>query len=317
MAKLATAPLYDDIAGLPQGGAAVWLTTADGLRLRLATWDSALTPTRGTVLIFTGRTEYIEKYGPVISRLRAMGLAVAIWDWRGQGLSTRPGGDPTYGWVKDFAQYQTDLAAVMSAPQVTALPGPHVMLAHSMGGAIGLRALHNGLDVAGAIFSAPMWGIKMPGIATYIAMIAKKLGFGRKRPPFVTSAVPYVLDSPFDGNVLTGDAEVYAWLAQTLRTHPDLSLGGPSFGWIAEGARETKSLSAFPAVTAPTLTFLGSRENVVLPAPIQAYHAKPGAGDLKICPEAEHEIFMETAAIQDPVWTQISKFLDMTLAKNA
>ena len=42
-----------------------------------------------------------------------------------------------------------------------ALPRPWRLLAHSMGGTIGLRALTRGVPVAAAVFSAPMWGIRV------------------------------------------------------------------------------------------------------------------------------------------------------------
>ena len=44
---------------------------------------------KGTVCIFPGRTEFIEKYFEVVRDLRARGFAVAVLDWRGQGLSDR------------------------------------------------------------------------------------------------------------------------------------------------------------------------------------------------------------------------------------
>ncbi len=55
-----TAPLYNDISGGPEGGVAHWLTTSDGLRIRVGLWNMA--DAKGTVLIFPGRTEFVEKY---------------------------------------------------------------------------------------------------------------------------------------------------------------------------------------------------------------------------------------------------------------
>ena len=44
---------------------------------------------KGTVCVFPGRAEFIEKYFEVVRDLRARGFAVATIDWRGQGLSDR------------------------------------------------------------------------------------------------------------------------------------------------------------------------------------------------------------------------------------
>jgi len=55
------APFFADIDDGPEGGAAWWLTADDGLRIRLGVWSKEAA--KGTVLLFPGRTEYIEKYG--------------------------------------------------------------------------------------------------------------------------------------------------------------------------------------------------------------------------------------------------------------
>ena len=60
------------------------LKTPDGVALRFARW--APPPGRkGTVCLFPGRAEFIEKYFETVRDLRARGFAVATIDWRGQG----------------------------------------------------------------------------------------------------------------------------------------------------------------------------------------------------------------------------------------
>ena len=63
-------------------GQAFFLRTEDGLRLRLGLWQPEGEAT-GTVLLFPGRTEYLEKYAPVAARLAAdieeiSGVAVPV-----------------------------------------------------------------------------------------------------------------------------------------------------------------------------------------------------------------------------------------------
>ena len=64
------------------------LKTPDGVSLRFARWQPPA-GRRGTVCIFQGRGEWIEKYFETVRDLRARGFAVAALDWRGQGLSDR------------------------------------------------------------------------------------------------------------------------------------------------------------------------------------------------------------------------------------
>ena len=88
----------------PKGGGVRLVEASDGGKGRIAVWPArgGDTPSaakgrkkekpRGTVLLLHGRTEFIEKYYPVIEKLLQRGFAVATLDWRGQGLSERPVG---------------------------------------------------------------------------------------------------------------------------------------------------------------------------------------------------------------------------------
>ena len=96
------------------------MTARDGVRLRVGLWPKR--DARGTVLIFPGRTEYVEKYGRAASEFAARGYAVATIDWRGQGLSERLIDDPLTGHVFDFADYQIDVAALTEAAAEAGLP---------------------------------------------------------------------------------------------------------------------------------------------------------------------------------------------------
>src|SRR6201982_1616203 len=74
---------------VPDEAATAMLQTPDGVLLRYARW--APPPGRkGTVCIFQGRAEFIEKYFEVVRDLRARGFAVATIDWRGQGRVPAP-----------------------------------------------------------------------------------------------------------------------------------------------------------------------------------------------------------------------------------
>jgi lysophospholipase len=98
---------------VPEGAVDGTIKTPDGVELRFARWPAGDGKRKGTVCVFPGRAEMIEKYFEVVSELRARGFAVAVLDWRGQGGSTRMLADPRKGHVEDFAEYQIDLDAFM------------------------------------------------------------------------------------------------------------------------------------------------------------------------------------------------------------
>lgn len=289
---LTPAPFYAEVAAGPAGGAAYWLA-AGGARIRAAVWPDG---GAGTVLLFPGRTEYAEKYGRAAADLNARGYATVAIDWRGQGLADRALPDRMLGHVDDFAHYQQDVAAVLDMVAQLALPQPLYLLAHSMGGCIGLRALLRGLPVRAAAFSAPMWGITMPAwkrpIAGPLAQLAHWTGQGHRRVPGGSSQT-YLLEAGFGGNMLTTDPDMWMYMKAQVTQRPELALAAPTLGWLHAALTECRALSLAPAPDTPCVTWLGTAERVVDPAPVHQRMAGWRAGQLHLMPGAEHEVMME------------------------
>ncbi|MEM1273517.1 MAG: alpha/beta hydrolase [Pseudomonadota bacterium] len=303
------APLYDDVALGPQGGRAYWLSCDDGTRIRMAIWP--LSDAKGTVLMFPGRTEYIEKYGRLAEDFAAAGLAMITIDWRGQGLSDRPLPQRDIGYVESFAEYQQDVAALKAAlADMEEAPKPWHLLAHSMGGAIGLRALYDGLDVSGVAFTAPMWGIAMSPIsrifARFLQFAARPLRIDRRFAPSTGPAKPM----DFSDNRLTTDREQFLYMENQTQTYPDLALGGPSIRWLTEALAETAALMEMPAPPKPALNLIGTEEKiVVVPVARRRMSTWPG-GDLLMIDGAEHEVLMEAPDKRGPALAKVIAWFD-------
>ncbi len=292
------APLYDDIAFGPEGGRAFWVRASDGVRLRLAHWPRMRAmETRGTVLLFPGRTEYVEKYGPTAGELAAMGHDTLVIDWRGQGLADRLCRNAMIGQVRDYAEYQLDVAAMLEAAGALGLPRPYYLLSHSMGGCIALRSLHQGIGVNAAVFSAPMWGISISArlrpMAWASSWLASHIGLGCMLAPG-TVIETYVSVQDFKDNQLTSDENRYAFLQKQAAAHPELTLGGPSMSWLYASLRETRALRRMNPPKVPVVTFLGTHERIVDPAPVHDLMRRWGKlGRLEMIEGAEHEVLME------------------------
>lgn len=281
---------------------AFFVTADDGVKLRLACWRGDDKAT-GTVLLFPGRTEYVEKYARVAAVLNAAGLAVLSIDWRGQGLSERLQDDPRPGHISDFSDYQHDVVEMVLAATELGLPRPWHLLAHSMGGCIGLAALYNELPVERAAFSAPMWGInlrQMPrGMALGIAYIAGRLGRGGQAAPGSGTSGTYVLDESFSANLLTGDAEEWVQMVREAAAWPDLTIGGASFDWVSNALNECTRLSALPSPDYPVLISLGEDEKIVSASAIRDRAGRWDNARLLNIPRCRHEVMMEQAAARD------------------
>lgn len=307
------APLFEESEG-PEGGQAWWLSCADGVRLRIGWWPAE--NARGTVLLFPGRTEYVEKYGRAAAEYGKAGYNLVAIDWRGQGLADRQLADRATGHVKDFAEYQLDVDAVLAAvAELEGAPLPRVLIGHSMGGCIGLRAAYR-LDLAAVAFSAPMWGIRLnPAVrpaAWLLSSISHPLGFSGRYAPG-TEAETYALAAEFADNMLTRDEEMWLYMRRQLTSHPELALGGPSLHWLNRALVEMRRLMRKPAPALPCLTFLGGNERIVEPSAIHRRMATWEGGELVVPEGAEHEIMMERPDVRDDFFKRTIAFFDSHL----
>jgi len=301
LAGQAPAPLAE--CGAPEGGRAVWLRAADGVRLRVGYW-----PGERLALVLPGRTEVIEKYGLVVRDLAAAGWGALVVDWRGQGLADRALADPLRGHVGDFAEFQRDLDAVLDFAQAQA-PGPMPWLAHSMGGCIALRGLTRGLPCKAVAFSAPMLGLAQePGklrALGWLAALARPFRADRGYAP--TTGAGFGLPSmAFEGNNLTTDPAQFERMKAQILGDPRLSLGGPSLRWMAAALAEITALAALPSPEVPALFGLGGAEGIVSPAAVRDRAARWPGAELAEYPGARHELLMERPEVREDFLTRVS-----------
>lgn len=275
----------------PADARCFWLTAKDGLRLRIGLWG---TPRNGTVLLFPGRTEYIEKYGRAAGELTARGYACVAIDWRGQGLADRLLDDPLKGHVTQFTDYQMDLDAVMAAlPQLGLTTDRLYVIAHSMGGCIGLRAMMQGLPVHAAVFSAPMWGLPVPTPLRLLAHGLCQLGLSRMYVPGNKGAQSHAATVPFEGNNLTSDKDGLDYMQRQTSAHPQLSLGAPTLQWATQAFAEMATLASMPSPEVPAIGFTGADEEIVENSAVARRMADWKNGQYQDLPGARHEIMME------------------------
>ncbi|NWG45767.1 MAG: alpha/beta hydrolase [Alphaproteobacteria bacterium] len=315
---------------VPKGGAQSWITAADGVKLRLGIWRAAdhqpaprpegePAPPRGsgTIVLLHGRTEFIEKYFETIGELLARGLDVVTFDWRGQGRSDRLLSNPVKGHVADFADYVADLHLVLETTLPTLQPGPLYLIAHSMGGAVALRYLHDhpARAFSACVLTAPMTGIavSMPQKrALALTRLAARLGLGGLYAPGRSHVHP--LTEPFEANIVTHDRSRFDRNKALLQAEPELILDGPTYGW-AKAALETTALFRNPtwlgAIRVPVLLLSAGQEALV----DNESHARVAA----LLPESEHvtiegarhELLQETRALRARFWQLFDAFVGL------
>lgn len=205
---------------------------------------------------------------------------------------------------------------MMRAAREVELPRPYYLLAHSMGGAIGLRAVMEGMAVRAAAFSAPMWGLQIKPhlrpLAWMLSHSMPKMGRGHQLPPG-TRMDHHVLTDGFEGNLLTRDPDQFEIMRQQLMAHPEMTLGGPSYVWLREALLETRHLANRASPSLPALALLGTNERIVELSPIQTRMQDWKGSQLELVPDAEHEVLMEGPAVTQPLFdTMTELFLQAT-----
>src|SRR3954451_12192750 len=229
---------------VPEGATVGTVKTSDGVVLRFARWEPP--PGRkGTLCVFPGRTEFIEKYFEVVRDARSRGFAVAILDWRGQGLSERALPNARKGHVHDFSNYDRDLEAFVKEVVLPDCPPPLFALGHSMGGAVLIRSAYQGRRWFDRIVvTAPMIGLSGASGTSFArgsAQFLRLIGGGGSYIPGGGGTAINTL--PFPGNNLTSDPVRYARTVAILEAEPTLGIGSPLVAWLNAAFRTMRDFA--------------------------------------------------------------------------
>lgn len=286
----------------PQGAEVIWYEGRGGHRLRMLYAPEPKDngeKTRGLAIVCPGRSEFIEKYFEVARDLQDRGFAVVIFDWPGQGLSQRPLKNPLAGHIKSFDWYVEALMRGLGKIERRA-PKTWVVVAHSMGGAIALKAMmERRLTVVAAAFSAPMWGIPIWFFQRWYGRSMRFFGGGAMQ------ARPVQPEESFENNQLTHDEPRWQLFRRLIEAEPKLALGEPTIAWVVASLNAFKGFFAPNAVSAlkdvPMLVAIASEETIVKKSAQRKLGNRLKAKIITV-QGAGHEILMETDERRDQFW---------------
>lgn len=291
-------------------------TASDGWALRRFDWPADMATdaaARGSILFAGGRGDIFEKYLELFAHWHAHGWNVTWLDWRGQGGSGRLTADPHVGHISDFAIYIKDFAEFYADWSAQA-PGPRIMMGHSMGGHLLLRAAVEGVAAPDAmVLVAPMLGLRNAlgaGLGERVARLIGGIG-NAARPAWKTNEKPGGLESR--QALLTHDADRYADEIWWQETHPEIVTGPPSWKWVIEAFASTRELRQSPALKmmrVPTLMLVPMADQLVDAKAAIGIGAKlPDCRVLRFGKEAAHEVLRETDSVRNRAIGEIDIFL--------
>lgn len=296
---------------LPIGARVGTFKGFDGAPLRYAFWPANRQPRRGTVCLFGGRGEYIEKYFETVADLQRRGFAVATMDFRGQGGSIRQLANRRKGYVRDFADHDGDLTRFMRDIVLPDCPPPYIGLGHSTGGNVLLRqATAQNSWFERMVLSAPLLHFAPASLPFSEAMVCRlsalacTLGMGHS---YARGRLDdnFFESMPFENNDLTSDQERFNRNLDILRLAPDLATGGPTYAWIRAACRSMRALAhpGFPErVRVPILLVAAGADRVVSSLAIEELARRLKIGSHIIIPGAQHEILQERDEFRQQFW---------------
>ena len=293
-------------------------TAADGHSIRRIDWlpqSLGESCARGSILFLPGRGDHYEKYLESLEEWHRAGWHVSAIDWRGQGGSGRLGIDPVTGHVEDFALWIGDLAGFWREWKDCS-PAPHVLIGHSMGGHLALRAVaEQQVDPQALVLSAPMLGFTASaapdGLMHLAARAMARLG-NPARPAWKWSEKPGEMPVSRE-KLLTHDRDRYADETWWRETRPELVMGPGSWRWVERAYRSMRDLAApgvLEKIKTPVLIVATENDRLVGWKAIEAAARRLPQGELlRFGAEARHEILREVDAVRNRAMSHIDAFL--------
>lgn len=286
----------------------------DGFNIRFEKISSHTQNDRGTVVLLSGRSEFIEKYHEVISELNHRGWHVATFDWRGQGLSDRMLTNRFKGYVESYDDYLKDLKLFMKQQIDEERNRPVVMLAHSMGAHVALKYLHDYPGkVQKAILTSPLIDIAGPYLLRQpmkiFVKIAVQLGLTKR---YATRANDFEPSKKrFSGNRLTRDPKRFKHMVNLMVTNPDLAIGGVTYGWLGATFDSIQQLMApgYPEnIDTPLLMVSAGADRIVSIGAQERFSKRIPNCKIVMIPNALHELLIETDKSRAEFWKAFDAF---------
>jgi lysophospholipase len=296
----------------PENAQGAYFEGRAGKRIRFALFGATARPHKGTVLLLSGRNEFIEKYFETIGDLQKRGFDVAIKDWRGQGRSDRLLRNRERGYVVSFWDYVADLEQFFQDHVLPDRRGPYYILAHSTGGLIALLAAPAMANrIRRMVLSAPLLSIRGFPISmrtiSHLTRTLRMIGLGRL---FATGGRRPLVS--FAANRLTSDLRRFERNIALVETFPELGMGGPTVAWVSRvcEAIDTVSEPDFMAkIHIPILFVAAGADEVVSTPAIEAFARGLRSGSIVTIDGARHEILQEADRYREQLLAAFDAFV--------
>lgn len=277
---------------------------ADGWTLRRFDWPVAAA--RGSLLFVGGRGDFVEKYLEAFHHWHARGWNLTGFDWRGQGGSGRILTNRLICHMPDFDPLLDDLHDfVRDWRKMT--PGPHAIIAHSMGAHLALRLLVERREHFHRVaLTSPMIGIAVHKLPTRAVALAAKTAIllGLKERT-VWNGDPAAQRGHMTSCPHRHEDKLW-WKAE----QPEIASGPASWGWLHAACSSIGKLplARLSSITSPVLMLASRRDPVIdVSLAMRAAAALPN-GLIEVLDSGGHELLREVDRLRLPALARIDSF---------
>ncbi|HUS28665.1 MAG TPA: lysophospholipase [Kofleriaceae bacterium] len=245
---------------------------------------------KGVALVTHGYFEHCGRYRELAHVIVKAGWIALTYDVRGHGQS--PG---ARGFVERFDEYLDDFRDAVTAAKKLAPGKPLVLVGHSHGSLITLRALTSDRppDAAAAIVSSPYLGMKVvvPGWKKGLARVASRVAPALTQP------------NPLKAEDLTHDKEKIAE-----RLADKMCFEVVPVRWFTESAAAQQYVEANASrIKIPTTWLVGGADTIADPATSKRVAARVSGAHYHDLAGLKHEVFNEVE--RGKVFAEVTKVL--------
>lgn len=306
---------HQKISILPDNSEIEYFTASDGVRLRIGFFP-AKGNAKANIFLLNGHREFMEKYGEFIGEFQSRAMNIYSLDLRGQGLSDRALHNRNKSHNLDFGRMVLDIDEIIKAKlDIANNKIPFYLITHSMGSQLGLRYLHDYVDIFDkAVLMAPFteFNFKWPIIgvlARAYFKIVNALGFSQSFAPAQAKNMA-MMDHDQFFKLLSHDRARYDKAFAAIEANPDLFLGGVTNGWIKamDASLNIIGQAGYAEnIKTPILCLLSEQEHVVDNK--RTIRILKGTAKIEMIKGARHEIYFEKDEFRKILWTKIDDFL--------
>jgi alpha-beta hydrolase superfamily lysophospholipase len=251
---------------------------ADGVKL-YCDWYPSAVPARAGVVLIHGYADHCGRYANAARHLAERGFPVIAFDYRGHGQA---GG--RRGHCEAFGEFVADLDRALGQARQALGELPLVVLAHSHGGLIALRALCDPAQaprgVAALVMSAPFLAVKVRvspvkrALARVTSRVVPRLSLSNEIDPAILSHDPDV--------VAARRVDRFCHKVATARWYTEATAAQ---GWVQENAHR---------LAVPSLWLIAGDDHLVDPDATRRAFDRAGGDKTKIeYAGLYHELLLE------------------------